>query len=262
MINGIELTLEITRKCNMQCPHCLRGDSQNRTITNELIGKCAVIFNDIGILTLTGGEPSLTPKSIEKIADCLDYNGWYVVTNGKFRMPDKDNDEIYTADYVFERWGAFIYSIWKLNNNAKDNDTSCLAFSGDMFHENRGKTGQKMLDSLSEFAEFADVNITDHSKHYNYNSVIGEGRGSDYNEEPDHNEMIMKKNSDAEYDPENDCFSQLMLYVNINGKCFLSCDFSYETQRKKEWQIGSVYEPEQLKKNLIAFCEKLKNKGD
>lgn len=33
------LTIELTRRCNMACRHCLRGDAQNRTISTEIIDK-------------------------------------------------------------------------------------------------------------------------------------------------------------------------------------------------------------------------------
>lgn len=258
MISGVSLAIEITRKCNMCCVHCLRGDAENKTISRKVIAQCSQVFSDIDILTITGGEPSLSPTKIRECAEFLDYNSWYVVSNGKFRFPDEYVDCIYTTDYVKARYGNFLHSIWKLNNNAKDNGLSCLAFSGDKFHDDNGKNGRNKVFCLQEFSEEFDINITDHSKHYNNNSILGEGRGVNYSDEIDKNDLIMKLNSDAEYDQENDYFQSLNVYVNVYGKCFLACDFSYETQRKKEWCIGSIFEPEKLKSNLINFCNKLK----
>lgn len=31
------MTFEVTRKCNKKCIHCLRGDSQNINMTQEII---------------------------------------------------------------------------------------------------------------------------------------------------------------------------------------------------------------------------------
>lgn len=35
--NGIHI--ELTRRCNLACAHCLRGPAQNKTMTREVIGK-------------------------------------------------------------------------------------------------------------------------------------------------------------------------------------------------------------------------------
>ena len=37
------MNIELTRRCNMACKHCLRGDAQNLTISKEIIDK---IFTD------------------------------------------------------------------------------------------------------------------------------------------------------------------------------------------------------------------------
>lgn len=64
-LNYYELSVEITRKCNMKCAHCLRGDAQNKTISKEVIDSLLDQINSIGLLTLTGGEPFLEPEMIE-----------------------------------------------------------------------------------------------------------------------------------------------------------------------------------------------------
>ncbi len=64
-LNYYELSVEITRKCNMKCAHCLRGDAQNKTISKEVIDSLLDQINSIGQLTLTGGEPFLEPEMIE-----------------------------------------------------------------------------------------------------------------------------------------------------------------------------------------------------
>lgn len=54
-----DVVIEITRKCNMVCGHCFRGDAQPVDIDLEhldaFLDQCEVI----GRLLLTGGEPSM-----------------------------------------------------------------------------------------------------------------------------------------------------------------------------------------------------------
>jgi len=59
-MNIDNLIIEITRKCNFTCDHCLRGEAQNKDIDHKVID--ALLDNNIEYIsniTFTGGEPSL-----------------------------------------------------------------------------------------------------------------------------------------------------------------------------------------------------------
>ena len=55
------LMLEVTRKCNMQCAYCMRGESQNVSMDSDTVRNVFQNVSRIEQLTLTGGEPSLAP---------------------------------------------------------------------------------------------------------------------------------------------------------------------------------------------------------
>ena len=42
--------IEVTRRCNMQCRHCLRGDAQNVDISNEIIDRFFDGFADGAVI--------------------------------------------------------------------------------------------------------------------------------------------------------------------------------------------------------------------
>ena len=65
------LTIEVTRRCNMACAHCLRGDAQQKDINHKEIDALLDQTLMIGKLILTGGEPSLVPETMEYIAESL-----------------------------------------------------------------------------------------------------------------------------------------------------------------------------------------------
>ena len=51
--------IEVTRRCNMQCRHCLRGDAQNVDISNEIIDRFFDGFADGAVIenvVFSGGE--------------------------------------------------------------------------------------------------------------------------------------------------------------------------------------------------------------
>lgn len=81
------LLIELTRKCNLSCKHCMRGNAQNVTITREVIDK---IFENVGNclrFSFTGGEPLLALDELEYFVDRViesDYETGLIdlVTNG------------------------------------------------------------------------------------------------------------------------------------------------------------------------------------
>ena len=66
-IKVAQVGFEMTRRCNMKCKFCSRGDAQNLDITEEIIDKALDELKnfDIGILRLHGGEPLLAPDMIQ-----------------------------------------------------------------------------------------------------------------------------------------------------------------------------------------------------
>ena len=70
-IKVVQIGFEMTRRCNMKCKFCCRGDAQNLDITDEIIDKALDELKnfDIGILRLHGGEPLLAPDMIQYLVD-------------------------------------------------------------------------------------------------------------------------------------------------------------------------------------------------
>lgn len=58
------LCLEVTRRCNMGCAHCLRGNAEDLDMSHETIEQVLGQVDVIGQVTFTGGEPSLNVDAI------------------------------------------------------------------------------------------------------------------------------------------------------------------------------------------------------
>lgn len=71
-----ELIIEITRKCNLACEHCLRGDAQNITMSKEVIDRIFEDASDCKQVLFTGGEPLLALEEIEYFIDKLIASDW------------------------------------------------------------------------------------------------------------------------------------------------------------------------------------------
>ena len=65
--------LEITRKCNLHCAHCMRGPAQNIEISKEDVDLFFEKLDGVIVenLTIGGGEPTLNPDMIVYIIDKL-----------------------------------------------------------------------------------------------------------------------------------------------------------------------------------------------
>ena len=82
--------IEVTRRCNMSCPHCLRGDAQNVDMDLYILDKFLSNFKNSYIreILFTGGEPSLNPEAIQFTLEAVKkYNitvqFFIMITNGK-----------------------------------------------------------------------------------------------------------------------------------------------------------------------------------
>jgi len=67
------LAIELTRRCNMNCPHCAKGEPQNIDISKELIDKTFEEISNMYVraIRITGGEPFLNPDGLKYLVDSI-----------------------------------------------------------------------------------------------------------------------------------------------------------------------------------------------
>ena len=100
------LGLELTRRCNLRCDFCCKGDAQNLDMSKEIINKT---FSEvqgayIRSICLHGGEPLLVPELIRYTIDKLiEYRiivfELYFFTNG-CHTPDLKDHFLKILDYI------------------------------------------------------------------------------------------------------------------------------------------------------------------
>jgi len=200
------LDLEITRRCNMLCGHCMRGEPQNVLMSDAIIEAVLRQVGEIRHLLFTGGEPSIAPSRMMKTLEvCKHYHlgvgSINIVTNAKRVSP------------------AFIEALeaWKLWT-----DAIYMSVSRDQFHDKEINTDN--LARLQDLIEGYDDNFCIRGA-ISLQSVIGEGRGY-YIAEGGRNAL---KNcgswDDGDFDGE--------IYVNALGQLINGGDFSYENQAER-----------------------------
>ena len=212
------LVIEVTRKCNMACAHCLRGEAQKIDIDTEYIDQLLENVSGIGNITFSGGEPSLNICAIDHtLAACqarnISVGSFYVVTNGKTNtLP---------LAITCLKWYAY----------CDDQEEMCgLALSKDIFHDDIPSENESILRGLAFFREdkFTDFNRT---------KIINAGRAEmlgGYNkvDVESHNEKFSYWG-----DIEDGYTIETMIYLSANGEIRTNCDSAYDDD---SYTIGNL----------------------
>jgi len=201
-MNISNLIIEVTRKCNMNCGHCLRGCSQGVDINNQYITDVLEKIKSIGSVTFTGGEPMLNPSAISHFERlCIDVGHFYIATNGKEM----------TNEFMRVVLDLYLICDWK---------ESCLIeVSNDFYHDVEGQQ-----DSVKEMVmAFRFGGIKGRRED---NSMLFEGNFKEINS--DNGNYVTPE----EYDFENGDINGGLVYINALGNLINGCDWSYESQDK------------------------------
>lgn len=198
-----DLILEVTRRCNMVCRHCLRGKMQPIDMSTKVVDRLLDSTESIGSVTFTGGEPLLNVPIIRYFTDQvmgrrIPLSSFFVVTNGKKVDRDFVDCLIDLYDYVDDEDGM-----------------SGLEMSQDQFHED--VEVPKLYKVLKFFRPDARKVV------YRRDSIINSGLarlnrvGS----------RVSREGSFSFNDWKKDEIRPEMVYIAANGNVIHDCDYSY-----------------------------------
>jgi organic radical activating enzyme len=219
-----ELVLEITRRCNVQCRHCLRGRAQPVDMSLETLAKALKGVTSIGTITFTGGEPSLRPQIIRRFTrlakkNKISVDSFFVVTNGKIASVDLMLALAELYAYCSGEKGQYF--------------VGGLEVSQDQFHREKIRDIRKALELYGALTFFhpeeRKKDITD---------ILDEGMAFKNGigiTSADRNTLVVETYEDGTI-----YANEGVVYVNALGDVIDSCNLSYESQ--KESKIGSVHE--------------------
>ena len=217
-----DLVIELTRRCNMACQHCLRGCAQTIDINKELIRKALDPFERINTLTLTGGEPSLVPKLISYtityvIEQGIELGCFYVVTNGKVYSP------------------SMIHTLRRAYHYADEKEMCCLSVSVDPYHDDNYSVLRRYENEVFYRPDKISPNIDDYlineGRAYENGIGVRNLRPRDWIDLDDTYTYTTKDGDDVLV--VND-----LMYVTALGDVLLECDLSYENQ--ESFSIGNL----------------------
>lgn len=156
------LSVELTRRCNMRCKFCSRGDAQNLDMPNNVIDKILdeIQFFDLYTLRLNGGEPFLAKDGMiylinEIIRRNVKLYEAAIFTNGTIQDDDIKNALIKLGNYCKKLsetpWGQ------KMKKIAEENELKSM-YNIDSY------VGIIVSTSLHDNADFIDKTIDFYNK--------------------------------------------------------------------------------------------------
>lgn len=161
------LEVEITRKCQLKCQHCFRGDAQFVNMDIDVINAFLDQINAVNKIVFTGGEPTLN------IGGMLYFMQGVLDRNIKIQELEITTNGIFLSD-VFVRFIIVAFNhikIYKPDDSEKP--VISIIISKDMYHFN---DADKALNYYRHaFAEYPDIRVVESSLG---NITIKEGRAT------------------------------------------------------------------------------------
>lgn len=265
------MLFEMTRRCNLKCQHCFRGNAENIDMSKEIIDRVIPQISSVMHINLTGGEPFLAPDMIDYLADKLienkvKFTSFGVVTNGTIL-----GENGIKAVQSINKIAAYIYEYLKplasktmsgteyiFDKEEADSLLVGITVSDDEYHSNNA---QKAVDFYKKYAnKYVKVGLqsewerTDEEtgekftmKDQHTNLVSSHGSWLDKEGRAAENNLGYKVNSTD--DCANICHTihldekgRVMCNINIsaNGNMSLGTQLSYENLDK--FSMGNVLE--------------------
>lgn len=252
MVKIDSLVINITDICNMACDFCLRGDAGKDKIDLSLIPKIFEGIDEIGGITLTGGEPGCNIEAVTAIVDYLvehkddiHVKGFFMVTNGK-----EYHQEL--VDAVKTMMLLYIESDFAKTSNISGEDVKGynalveeefymfgLAVSMDDFHEPIPLTNWLKYRTSGVYSPVKEQN-------YQKTGIIARGKGAGF---PN---SYKKRYEELFVEEEDGGITADRVYITVEGNVFADCDMSYEMETWHE-PYGDLTEEtlvQILKKNV------------
>jgi uncharacterized radical SAM superfamily Fe-S cluster-containing enzyme len=211
-----DVVLEVTRRCDMKCTHCLRGCAENIDMSQDIADTFLNSAESIGSLVFTGGEPVLNSDLVIHIIDrIIDENipleYFYMVTNAGVFSEELFNKIIDLYNYVEDKYLSNVFvSFDKFHDQSKTITKNSarwktLEFYGDAFER---LTDDSFSDNLINDGLAKENNIG--TVNYHYNNMLVE---------------------------DNNIWSKF--YLNAKGYILSDYNMSYKTQ--DENSLGSIF---------------------
>ena len=235
------LSIEVTRRCNLECEHCMRGDAQNKDLDIDLLEKFFQKINGISGITLTGGEPTLALDKIKAVRELLikyeiPLSWFYIVINGTY----------VSDEFLVEMIQWYTYC----TKHEPCEELCGVAISRDDFHDEIYEDDLIKLKGLSFFRP--------HDKEVDFSTIplLNIGRAKNLNGYKKRNALPTKGYEVKTFGDGSINIYDTTLGFTVDGNILNDCDYAYDDI--EDILITNVNEPLWFEKlicnpNYIAY---------
>lgn len=253
--NFYYLYFELTRKCNMNCKHCMKGQAQNSTISKKIIDSVLDQVGYVMNLDITGGEPMLEPELIEYLVDAVIDKGVIIgglncITNGTIkdeRIANAFNKAFDYAKYCVKHYMNQLITeskIQKTLGEIRPPSYISLTISDDEWHKDE-LTFKEAAECLDFYKENCPQIVCHLGSEYAVdNSTYNTGKAVTLDIEKRHRNYKHCFNlyNCVIHNDEVLDFVGKAFYVSTNGNVVVNNSLSYEMADSKEYCCGNVLE--------------------
>lgn len=233
------VTFELSRRCNMRCCHCLRGEAEDVDMSGRVLDAAFERLSgyDVDQIYIGGGEPTVTVKNmcnfaVKMRAHLTGNTTLFFVTNGK-TMPERFIDAVSLIGSRFDVVGMMSHDEWHDRLNYKG--------VAKRFHKLFDRSGIS-VKLREEDIDAADVACEAYNHKLGIERLLAMGRG--YTVLGAHHAVSIGKYYFEAYGDSSDVEVGENFYVDAYGTVWPSCDLSYDfMSRHLEYSIGSVLDP-------------------
>ena len=215
------LVMEVTRRCNIRCDHCLRGEPQMIDMSRAVVDATLRQVNSVYHLTLTGGEPTLNLPIIDYIVQA-------------FQKHEVGLESFYMATNGVNPSMAVIKTLINLYEICDDKEECRLEWSNDQYHEIMDCSEPEMYQILSIYGKKYSEEV---KKKYGEGNIINEGRAN-WNGLSQHNHSLESIWLGEDEDGSGNLRLESTLYISANGNIMTDCDCAFE--RIDDECIGNI----------------------
>ena len=246
------LVIETTRRCNLACKHCLRGDAQPIDITDDILAMAFKDITHVGHLTVTGGEPLYSPKTLKLLMRYLEersnltIGSLYMSTNAAVRMTQDLWGTLCRLFALVDEDEAYMTALSISNHpcTLEDIETRDLL-----------KQFKETSYKLKNVFKFASDRYTSDDK-FCPEWIVREGKGESWGK--GRHQVSTTEYMEINLEEEHAQFDST-IYLNALGQWVLDCDWSYASQ--EILKVGTCEDPftkvmrklvDAQKKHLVA----------
>lgn len=234
-----DLIIETTRRCNMRCAHCVRGDAENMDMDEKYLEAVLSHAAGISLVTFSGGEPSLVIPLMRRFYELAEKHGcvpdsFYIVTNAKENQTE-------LLKFAIDAWLA-----------SPEKDYCGLAVSKDEFHE----PADGAIFGCLAFAN-NDKDMTEYAGR-NPDWMIREGRAADNG--MGHDPLVYDRFSCEKADSFLEGTKTIAisdLYLSCNGYLYPDCNLSYDHMDEMMYEEDAPCVPVMPEENGTSWTDRI-----